>query len=437
MTEIFKIKGGNSLNGTVVPVPNKNAILAVLPACLLTNEDVTYKNLPKTTDVVKLLEILRKLGASVDDSDYENVVINCSKVNSYVVDEELGHVIRASITFAGPLLARFGRAKIPLPGGCVLGKRSIASHIDAFKKVGVTTVISEGWAEFRAPKNVLAEYIIWMVESSVTATENLLMYCSGVSAMFHITDAASEPHIQQLLNLLTEMGVSILGKGSNRLSVQGKDNLRGGCFKPDPDFVDVADLIAATGLTHGRITLVGCNDYENFGGIIQSFEKFNVKIEPVGQDLLIDGTDDTIIDVENSGFPLAGDELPKFSPRPWPGFPVDCLPSIIALSCKLNGRILIQNWMYESGLTYANELNEMGANIFISDPQRIIVSGPCRFKGGKVTAPDIIQGCKSLFLAALADPVETILINAEVLRRRYPDILNVYNSLGSDISLMS
>lgn len=434
MAETLKIHGGVKLHGEVSPIPNKNAILAALPVCLLTDEDVIYHNVPKSTDVAKMLEMLRLLGAKVDDADYNNLTINCSGVNTYRVDKELGTLIRASIMFAGPLLARFGVAEIPVPGGCVLGKRSISAHIDSFSKAGVSIDFTDdGYARFTRPAALLPTYDVWQFEASVTGTENFLTYAAGTKSHIIITDAASEPHVNELVALLQKMGADINGKGSNRLEVNGSDKLHGAEYTPGPDPIDIGGLIVAAAVTKGKLTLKGGNVREISGGMVEWFKKFNIDITESGADLIVNGDCDLYIDANKTGFPLAGEGLPKFVPRPWPGFPIDSLPAVVTLACKTQGRLLIQNWMYESGLDFVRELNAMGASIFMADPQRIIVSGPVKFKGGNLTSPGVIQACKALFLASLADDVTTTLTGVEILKRRYPNVYETYRALGANI----
>ncbi len=434
MSEVVKVVGGRPLKGQITPVPNKNSILACLPACILTDEDVIYHNVPKSTDVVKMLEMLKLLGASVDDSDFNNIKINCSKVNTYRVNKELGSLIRASIMFAGPLLARFGVCEVPVPGGCVLGKRSISAHIDSFSKVGITTeFIEDGYVRFTAPKSPAQKNFVWQFEASVTGTENFLMYCAGIDAETEIVSCACEPHVYELETLLVSMGAKLGGIGSNRVTVIGSKELKGAEFTPGPDFVDIAGLCVSAAVTKGNIRILGANIKRISGGIVDTLTKFGVRISEVGSDLIVDGASELAIDLKESGFPLAGDDLPKFVPKPWPGFPIDALPAVVVLACKTKGRMLVQNWMYETGLDYARELSALGANIFMGDPQRIIVSGPTSFKGGKIAVPNIIEGAKAVFLASLCDNVTTTIEGVEILRRRYTNIFGLYRGLGADI----
>ena len=436
MNGCIKVTGGNKLKGSVTPIANKNSIVAALPACILSDKTITYKNVPKSSDVQKTLEMLNLLGAAVDDRDFNNLKINCKNLNSYKIDPVLGSQIRASILFVGPLLARFGRAKIPLPGGCVLGKRSISAHIDAFKKAGVSVEASEKYVEFIAPKKLKKLYRIWQCEASVTSTENMVMYAAGTLAEFTIIDAASEPHVCDLLLLLQNMGAETFGRGSNRLVISGKRNLGSATFTPGPDFVDISGYIVAAALTGGEITIKDSNIPDIVDGILSWFEKFNIEIVRQKNDILVKGPTDLSIEGTKGDFPLAGEDLPKFVPRPWPGFPVDVLPVVAALACKAKGRILLQNWMYESGLEFAKNLNELGADIFMCDPQRIIVNGPVKFKGGEVASPGVIQACMALFLASLADPVVTEIHGVNILKRRYPDLFDTYRNLGADIEVI-
>ena len=433
MNGILKINGGNRLIGEITPVSNKNAVVAVLPLCLLTDKDCIYNNLPNSTDVIKIIEMLKKLGAEVNDTDFTKVIINCRRVKSYEVDFELGSTIRASLNFAGPLLARFGKAKIPLPGGCNLGIRSINTHLDSFAKAGVTATTNATHVCFKKSKR--SNNIIWQTEASVTATENVLSFLASIDSESNIIDAAAEPHVTQAAKTLQKMGATISGISSNHLKIKGKSNLNGFEFTPDPDFVDITGHIIATALTKGDLTIKGGNRFF-MQGIISTLKKFNINIAEQGDDLRVNVNGALeLVDYKNN-FPLATKELPKLVPKPWPGFPIDCVPAVVTLMCKTNGQLLINNWMYESGLEYADQLKKLGANITIIDPQKIIIKGSNNFKGGDVVAPGIIEGIKSIFLAGLADTVTTVISNTNFLNRRYESLINDYKILGADIKIL-
>lgn len=436
MNGVLKITGGRKLTGTVTPIPNKNSLVAVLPASILTDETMVYRNVPGTSDVTKIIQILKLLGADVDQNVEGELKINCTGVNSYRVDQALGGQFRASLMFAGPLLARFGVAEIPLPGGCVLGMRSIAAHLDVFKKAGVTFEYIDGFVRFEKNKKQNKKYDIWQIEASVTGTENLAMLAAGSDAEYTLTDAACEPHVSELLRMLAEMGADIEGIGSNKIVIKGRKKLYKAVYEPGPDFIDIAGLIVAAAVTDGNIRIKGANIGEIVNGMINWFEIFNIKIERDGADLVVSRNGELKIDVENSGVPVAAPGLPKLYPRPWPGFPVDAIPVMAVLASKTQGRLLLKNWMYESGFDFVRELNAMGADIFVSDPERIIINGPVKFKGGVIVSPSVIQACKAIFIAALCDDVTTEIHGVDILRRRYPNVFETYTSLGAVIERM-
>ncbi len=434
MSNSIIVNGGIALNGTVEPIPNKNAIIKVISASLLTKEPVFCKNFPDTTDVSKMLEMAALLGAKVE-KNLPDVTITADNLTTFEVDHELGSLIRTSIVFVGPLLNRFKQAKIPLPGGCTLGKRSIAAHIEVFTKAGVSIEYHEDSVVFKAPAQPRTEPLtIWQTEPSVTATENLLMYLAGLDAKTTLINAACEPHVVQLSKLLVDMGATIEGIGSNKLVIHGSTNLKGATFIPEPDFVDIGGFIVAAAVTRGKITVLGGGETHISGGLVNIFSKFGIGLTVKGSDLLIDGTGDLEIDTINSGFPMADSDLPKLNPGPWPAFPVDVLPVVVTLASRTKGRLLINNWMYESGLRFVYNLKDMGATIDVLDSQKIIVHGPVKFHGGDVVVPEVIQACKAVFLASLCDKVETKIHGVDILKRRYPDIINVYSKLGADIT---
>jgi len=429
----LKIKGGNKLIGDVKPIPNKNSFMAVLPAAVLSDNDVIYYDVPNTTDVKKHLEILKLLGAKIDDADYSKITINCKEVKSYTIDSPLASEFRSSIMYVGPLLSRFGKAKVPLPGGCTLGARSINAHIEIFKKLGAQINLTDKFAEFKIDNENVKNDFIWQKEVSVTASENFAIFAAGLKSKVTLYNSACEPHVFDLLQLLLKMGAKIEGAGSNRVTIEGTSTFKAVEYHPTPDPIDIAGFIVAAALTDGEIRIKGGNMSNIVDGLISHLKPFNISIAKDKNDLIVKRDGRLYIDPNESGFPMAADDLPKFNPGPWPNFPVDALPVAVTLATKTHGKLFMQNWMYETGFSFASVLNELGAKIFISDPQRIIVEGPCVYKGGEVTSPRVIQACKALFLAALTDPVETTIHGVDVLYRRYPDIVSVYRSLGANI----
>ena len=436
MSETVKITGGRKLTGEVIPIPNKNAIVAALPAALLFRGTTVFKSVPDTSDVTKILAIIEKLGGKVNDDNKGTVEINCENVDSYKVDERLGGAFRASLNFVGPLLARFGIAEVPQPGGCDLGMRSIEAHTNAFSKMGVKIEKRGNYIRFKVPKIIEKKYRVWQIEASVSATENIVMYAAGINSEVEIIDAACEPHVTDVVNLLKDMGAEIDGIGSNQLKIKGTDKLHKAIFQARPDFVDIAGYMIAAAITNGEIKIKGGNTPDVVDGIVNWMVMFNIQIDRAGKDLIAKRGKGGL-KISDTGFPLAAPNLPKFVPRPWPGFPVDCLPPMAVLASKSEGRLLLQNWMYESGLDFVRELNSLGADILMLDPQKIIVNGPREFKGGDVTPPLVIQSMKAVFLAALADSAETTIHGFDVLKRRYPNIIEVYKKLGANIEIVS
>lgn len=433
MSNSVKVYGGVPLNGIVTPVPNKNAILKIIPASLLTTQTNICKNFPNTSDVTKMLEISELLGARVA-KEGSDIYITADSLTTSKVPVDLGGTVRTSILFVAPLLHRFGEAIIPMPGGCTLGKRSIAAHIEVFTKAGVQITYDDTSVTFKSPSILRTEPLtIWQTETSVTATENIIMYLAGMEAETTLINAACEPHVAQLCTFLVNMGAKIEGIGSNKLTIFGTTSLKGATFLPEPDVVDIAGFIVAAALTKGKITVKNAGHPHIIGGIVNVFSKFGIKTNIIDNDLFIDGSATLEIDVLNSGFPLAGPNMPKLNPGPWPNFPVDILPVVVTLACKAKGALLVNNWMYETGLHFVDNLKALGANIDVLDSQKVIVRGPCKFKSGEVTVPDVIQACKAVFLAALADETEIVIHGTEILKRRYPDIFNVYRSLGAQI----
>ncbi len=434
MQEVIRVTGGVKLRGEVRPIPNKNSIVAALPAALLSEMPVVFKETPNTSDVAKILELMRLMGAEVEADGKGEVKVCCKNLNTYKVDEKIGGQFRGSLMFVGPLLARFGKAEVPMPGGCELGMRSIEAHVDVFEKVGVKVERVGAMVRFTAPRKLEKRYKVWQIEASVTATENFAIYAAGVEAEFELIDAASEPHVTDVLNLLSDMGAKISGVGSNHLIIGGVKKHKQAIFTPRPDFIDICGLIVAAAVTDGKIKILGANIPDIVDGLINWYEMFNVKIDRIGKDLVVSvGKGGLEVDVRKQGFPLAGANLPKLYPRPWPGFPVDAIPPMAVLASKSRGRLLLMNWMYESGLDFVREMNQMGADILMMDPAKIIINGPVKFKGGNVTTPSVIQACKAIFLAALADKAVTTIAGVEILKRRYPSVIETYTKLGAKI----
>ena len=433
MNGTFRIKGGVPLHGEVTPIANKNALMGALPAAALPGDGILFPALPDTLDVHTYLEILTRLGAKVTRSGQGAVHVDPAGIRAHTIDPAMGRRLRGAFSLTGPLLARFGSVEMPLPGGCDLGYRAITTHLDGFRKLDVAVQQRDSSVLLTAPRTHAGRYDIWLVEASVSATLDLALYAAGSGFSLTIRDAACEPHVMEVLRLLRRMGVGVEGEGTNQLTIHGPGRpLAGADFKAGLDYVDLAGSIVATAVTGGRLTIRGGNVPTLVNGMANWFHAFGIELERSGDDLLVAAPER--LQVHAEFLPQAGRDLPKLAVRPWPGFPVDVLPVMVTLACKSHGAILFQNWMYESGFDYVRELNYLGAEILISDPQRVMVREPAiTFRGGEIAAPYIIQGTKAIFLAALADEAETVIHGVDLLRRRYPTIFETYSALGARI----
>ncbi len=435
MNGTYKIIGGNALEGSVSPIPNKNSLMGALPLAVLLNEGFGIEDLPDTSDVGGFREIFRDM--RIESTRRGSVTFfNSSKISTHRIASGIAQTFRGSFSLAGPLLARFGKACLPIPGGCKLGIRSVATHISGFRELGIDVEedgndillsLTRGWNQ---------RGMVWLSEASVTATISIASFAAGTDCEIEIRNAACEPHVCDVLNTLSEMGAQIEGVGSNHLSIKGTSNLTPAVFKASPDFVDVSGYCVAAGVTRGNIRIINGNQGRIMFGIAKWLSYFNLDVTFDEADIIVNGTRG--LEIQSDSFPKASHDLPKLSVAPWPGFPVDVLPVMVTLATKSKGRILFQNWMYESGFDFIRELVYMGADIYMSDPQRIIVMEPqTQYVGGVVGSPGVIQGTKAILLAALSDPVETILSGTDILKRRYPRILDTYRSLGADIEEMA
>ena len=431
MNGTYQIRGGNPLVGEVSPIPNKNALMGALPIAILPELGFEIDGLPDTSDVQGFLEIFSSLGIEISRED-DITLIKADRLDTYRILSDRGRSFRGSFSLAGPLLARFGKAQLPIPGGCKLGARSVSTHINGYRELGITVEEHDSDIILSRPRTWNKNQAVWLSEASVTATISIANFAAGTDCEIEIKNAACEPHVCDVLSVLQEMGARIDGIGTNHLCIKGEKNLKPARFKASPDYVDVAGYCVAAGVTGGRIRVVNGNHGGAIRGIGKWLSYFNLGIEFEGDDVIADGS--AGLEVLQEMFPKAGHDLPKMVVAPWPGFPVDVLPVMVTLATKSYGRILFQNWMYESGFDFIRELAYLGADIYMCDPQKIIVMEPkTKYAGGIVGSPGIIQGTKAIFLAALADPVETIVHGTDILKRRYPDILHTYCRLGADI----
>jgi len=422
--EKFVIEGGVPLSGTIVPAGNKNGALPILAACLLTDDEVILRNVPRISDVEAMLLLLEAVGARVQWLGPGEVSIDASMVDSQEVDRELCTRIRASFLLAGPLLARFGHAHMPPPGGDVIGRRRLDPHLDAFRALGAS-VRQDHDIILEAPLG-LKPCDFLMDEPSVMATENALMAAALTRGPTVIRNAASEPHVQDLARMLVAMGAPIDGIGSNVMTVHGTGSLRGCTHTIAPDHIEIGSFMALAGVTGGEL-IVKDTVPEDLRMIRLVFERLGLRSEVRGSDVIVPGNQQLVIRND------AGDYMPKVEDGPWPAFPADLTSIALALSTQAEGSVIIHEKMFENRLFFTDKLVMMGAAITICDPHRAIVVGPRQLRGERVESPDIRAGMAMLIAALCADGV-TEIGNVRQIDRGYERIDERLRELGARIT---
>jgi UDP-N-acetylglucosamine 1-carboxyvinyltransferase len=422
--EKFVIEGGVPLSGTVIPAGNKNGALPILAACLLTDEEVILRNVPRISDVDAMIGLLASLGAAITWSAAGELVVNAGSVDHTDVDQELGERIRASFLLAGPLLARFGRAVMPPPGGDVIGRRRLDPHLDAFRALGAR--VSHGRnIEITAPAHGLTPCDFLMDEPSVMATENALLAAVLTNGTTVIRNAASEPHVQDLARMLMAMGAQIEGTGSNVMTVHGVARLHGCKHTIAPDHIEIGSFMALAGVTGGEL-VVKDTVPEDLRMIRLVFARLGLRSELVGNDVIVPGGQ--TLEIRND----AGGYTPKIQDGPWPAFPADLTSVALALATQAAGTVIVHEWMFESRLVFSDKLQLMGAAITICDPHRAIVVGPRKLRGQRVESPDIRAGMAMLIAAFCADGI-TEIGNVRQIDRGYERIDERLRALGARI----
>jgi UDP-N-acetylglucosamine 1-carboxyvinyltransferase len=422
--EKFVIDGGVPLSGTVTPAGHKYAALPLLACALLTDEDVTLHNVPRIRDTQALLELLADLGVSVEKPAPNTIKLNAANVHKTHVDPKLAERIRASFLAAGPLLARFGSATMPPPGGDVIGRRRLDPHLDAFKALGATVEHGHDIV-ILAPEAGLRPVDFFMDEPSVMGTENALMAAAAVNGTTIIRNAACEPHVQDVARMLNKMGAAIEGIGSNVMLVHGVAKL-GGCeYTVSPDHIEIASFMALAGVTGGELRIDGCVG-EDLRMIRMVFRRLGLDTWMEDGTCLVPGGQTLRVQRD------AGDYQSKVEDGPWPAFPADLTSIAVALATQSEGSVLIFEKMFENRLFFVDKLISMGAEITICDPHRAIVIGPRRLRGARLSSPDIRAGMAKLIAALCADGVSEI-HNVQIIDRGYERIDARLRGLGARI----
>ncbi len=420
--EKFLIEGGIPLRGEVIPSGNKNAALPILSACLLTEEPVVLHNVPNIRDVIDMRKLIASLGVEIEDIGDNSWRVTSRTVRPADLDPDLCRRIRASILLAGPMTARTGELRLPPPGGDVIGRRRVDTHILALKKLGAEVKYSRSF-EFKAKRLKGAE--ILLDEASVTGTENAIMAAVTARGTTELRNAASEPHIQELCHMLNGLGARIKGIGSNNLCIEGVDGLRGGEFTIGPDYLEVVSYIGAAVVTHGEIRI------RNSG--MQYLDMVRLVFNRMGVDWMVDGEDILIPSKQRLKIePDLGNAIPEIKTNVWPSFPTDLMSIAIVIATQATGSMLFHDWMYPGRMVFTDKLVGMGAQIVVCDPHRCIVNGPNKLYGEKVESPDIRAGM-ALLLAALAAQGKSTIRNVGQIDRGYENVDLKMRSLGARI----
>ena len=431
--QTFRIQGGNKLNGDVVPQGAKNEALQIICATLLTSDKVVISNVPDIIDVNKLINLLSSIGVTVDKISSNKYSFKAKKINLKSLSSEKfktdGKSIRGSVMIVGPLLARFGIASIPRPGGDKIGRRRLDTHFGGLIKLGAQfTYDKESRFYSVKAKKLIGTYIL-MEEASVTGTANILMAASLAKGETTIYNAACEPYIQQLCKLLISMGANIFGLGSNLLKINGVSSLGGANHKVLPDMIEIGSWIGLAAMTKSSIRIKNVS-WDNLGIIPKVFESLGIN--------LIKDNDDVLINEHNNGYEIKNyidGSVLTISDAPWPGLSPDLLSIILVIATQAKGSLLIHQKMFESRLFFVDKLIDMGAKIILCDPHRATVIGhdfKSSLKGTVMSSPDIRAGI-SLLIAALSAKGESIIYNIEQIDRGYENIDKRLKALGAKI----
>ncbi len=420
--EKFIIEGGIPLQGEVTPGGNKNAALPILAGCLLTDEPIILHNVPDITDVKTMRALMESLGVQVTPINSHSWQFQAKEVRPANLDPDLTRKIRASILLAGPMTARAGELHLPPPGGDVIGRRRVDTHILALKKLGANVNYDRSF-HFSAKQLVGAD--ILLDEASVTATENAIMACVTAKGSSIIRNAASEPHIQELCHFLNLLGAKIENIGSNTLHIQGVDKLHGGEFTIGPDYLEVVSFIGAAAVTHGSIRIKNAGPgYLDMIRLV--FGRLGVRWDVEGEDIIVPADQELVIE------PDLGDAIPVISVMPWPSFPTDLMSIALVVATQSKGTILFHDWMYPSRMFFTDKLVGMGAQIVLCDPHRCIIQGPTELYGEKMESPDIRAGM-ALVLAALSARGKSVIRNIGQIDRGYEKVDQKLAALGAKI----
>jgi len=428
----FKVAGGHQLSGEITPQGAKNEVLQILCAVLLTPEKITITNIPNIIDVNKLISILKDFGVKVNqlnefDYEFQADDINLAYLNSdaYKVD---GRKLRGSIMLVGPMLARFGKGYIPKPGGDKIGRRRLDTHFEGFINLGAKFRFNKEESFYGVEADQLKGTYMLLDEASVTGTANIVMAAVLAKGTTTIYNAACEPYLQQLCNMLNRMGAKISGVGSNLLTIEGVEKLGGTVHRILPDMIEIGSWIGMAAMTKSELTIKNVS-WENLGQIPSVFKKLGIKLEKKGDDIYIPKQEEYQIESYIDGSMLT------VADAPWPGFTPDLLSIVLVVATQAKGTVLVHQKMFESRLFFVDKLIDMGAKVILCDPHRATVVGmnhQSTLKATTMTSPDIRAGI-SLLIAALSAKGTSTIHNVEQIDRGYQNIVERLQAVGAKI----
>jgi UDP-N-acetylglucosamine 1-carboxyvinyltransferase len=429
---VFKIRGGKKLKGEIIPQGAKNEALQILSAVVLTSQPVTIHNIPNIIDVNKLIELIGDLGCNVEKLGKESYRFTASSINTKFLETEeyrkKAAALRGSVMLLGPILARFGKASIPKPGGDKIGRRRLDTHFLGFQKLGAKFHFDSNEHLFHIDASELKGCYMLLDEASVTGTANIVMAAVLAKGNTTIYNAACEPYLQQLCLMLNRMGAKITGIGSNLLTIEGVEKLNGTEHTLLPDMIEIGSFIGLAAMTQSEITIKNCR-IDMLGIIPEIFRRLGIKMEFRGDDIYIPAQELYQIETFIDGSILT------IADAIWPGFTPDLLSIVLVIATQAKGTVLIHQKMFESRLFFVDKLIDMGAQIILCDPHRATVIGLERkqtLRGIKMSSPDIRAGVALLIAALSANGVSEI-SNIDQIDRGYQNIDTRLKALGADI----
>jgi UDP-N-acetylglucosamine 1-carboxyvinyltransferase len=420
--EKFVIEGGVPLNGEVTPAGNKNAALPLIAASLLTDEPIILHNVPPIKDVGVMRHLIESLGAQVEDLDATSWRITAQDLEPADLDPDLCRSIRASILVAGPMSARIGEFKLSPPGGDVIGRRRLDTHILALRALGANVEYDRGFT-FKSKGLRGADFL--MDEASVTATENAIMAAVTAKGNTVIRNAASEPHVQELCHFLKGLGAEIEEIGSNTLHIHGVQKLHGGEFTLGPDYLEVMSFVGAAAVTHGTVRVKNAG-VKNLQMIAHIFERMGVRWQVEGDDLIVPAGQELKVSPDLDG------AIPEIKTNVWPAFPTDLISIAITVATQATGSIMFHDWMFSGRMYFTDKLVGMGAKVILCDPYRCLIQGPNQLYGENLESPDIRAGM-SMLIAALAAKGQSTIRNVGQIERGYHNVDGKLRALGAKI----